>query len=211
MDSETYHRVATRFRSAQADDAVEKFVDDLVDHFCDTLYQHTRSNERNIEPILMSHGVNADKVNELDDVREAGPSVKVLGGLIRQGLWYLLSKPFIAVKKLIGSPQFRRGLKVAFRRALSHDMRATRHLGQVLERMALGEAVKPQEKSSALKHLIVLLAKVAAVYFAGPEVIGSLFTGGVWAALSKLTVDLLAIFLDTPIRATLKQMMSDLG
>lgn len=211
MDLDRAQRVAGKFLRAQdSDAAIDRLSDDLADRFLDALASHARFDEKDVAQLLSDQGVHADDVNALDSGKQAGPAIRALGGLIKQGLWNLLVRPFLALGKLVKSSQFRQDVKRAFRKSLSHELRAARHLGRVVERMALGEDVPPPERKAAMRQLVSLLAQTLIIYFAGPQVSG-LFSVGIWQAVARLTQpvgELALILLRNPINAAVKQLLA---
>ncbi len=143
-----------------------------------------------------------------------GHLIRALGGLILNGVWHMIVAPFINIGKLITSPAFRVEIKTAFRRALSHEMRSTKHMVNVAGRLSRGEEVNPQERTTAMHQLVDILTKVVLLYFVGPRITG-LFENGIWKALAALMSpldDIVVILLDKPIRAAAKKLMSaDIG
>lgn len=187
-------------------------VDHWADVFLDELAKHVDIQESDVEKVLRSQGVSAEALNGLVGTKQAGLGnlVKALGGWIAHGVWHAVTAPFIGIRKLISSPQFRTEFKAAFRRALSHEIRATKHMMGVAGRLARGEEVKPEEKKAAMHQLVDVLAKVVLVYFAGPSV-ANLFSGGVWKALMTVLSpidEILVVLLNKPIRAALAKLLS---
>lgn len=211
------HRVASRYIRAQDDEAAfEVMVDHWIDVFLGDLADNTQIDEGDVEALLRSQGVTAEDINDVMGMKQAGLGnlVKALGGWIAQGLWHMIVGPFIGLKKLITSSQFRGEVKAAFRRALNHEVRATKHLISVAGRMARGEEVNEPERKAAMHQLVDILVKVVVIYLAGPHV-AHLFSHGIWKALGALMSpldEMAALLLDKPIRAAAKKLLSaDIG
>jgi hypothetical protein len=126
----------------------------------------------------------------------------------------MLIHPFLAIGKMLVSPSFRNEIKISFKRALSHEVRASKHMLSVAGRLARGEEVNRQERKAAMHQLTDILVKAVLLYFAGPH-IAHLFESGIWKALAALLSPLdevILVLLDKPIRAATKKLMSaDLG
>jgi len=166
--------------------------------------------------VLQAEGVTADALNALADpmTKQAGGFIRALGGLVFRGLWALVVHPFLALGKFVRSSQFRSEVKASFKRALRHEVRATKHMMDVAGRLARGEEVNPHERKAAMHQLVDILTKAILIYFAGPHV-AHLFAGGVWKALAAFMSpldEIIAILLDKPIRAAARKLLSaDIG
>lgn len=211
------HRVAARYKRAEDDQAAfEAMVDHWADVFLDELEKNTDISESDVERVLQSEGVSAEDINDVVGMKQAGLGnlVKALGGWIAHNVWHMVTGPFFGIKKLITSQQFRTEVKASFKRALSHEIRSTKHMVSVAARLARGEEVNPQERKAAMHQLVDILVKAVLVYFTGPH-IAHLFSGGVWKALAALLSPLdevVMVLLDKPIRAAAKKLMSaDIG
>ena len=211
----------SRFRHArerQDTEALEALTDYWVDEFLDELGRQTRITEQEISDVLRGQGLTADAVNKAlgTNTKEAGAMnlVRALGGFILKSVWHMIVRPFLAIGKLIVSSSFRTEIKTAFKRALNHEVRASKHMLSVAGRLARGEVVNKQERKSAMRQLVGILTKSVFLYFAGPNV-ATLFKSGVWKAISALLApldEILLVFLDKPIRAASQKLMSaDLG
>lgn len=209
-------RVASRFVQAQDEAALEAMVDHWVNVFLDELASEVQITEDDVEKVLRSQGVTADDVNALVGMKQAGVGnlIRILGGWVAGHVWHMIAGPFIGIGKFIISAKFRGEVKRAYKRALSHEIRSTKHLLSVAGRLARGESVKPQEKKAAMHQLVDILVKVVIAYFAGPHV-AHLFSGGIWKALAALLSpldEILLVLLDKPLRAVAKKLMSaDIG
>jgi hypothetical protein len=209
-------RVASRYLTAQEDEAFEALTDHWVDEFLDEFVQHTRITDREIEQVLKDQGITYQALNDLAEEghKEAAGFFRALGGLIFRGVWNLVVHPFLVVGKLIRSSKFRQEIKIAFKRALRHEVRATKHMFVVAEKLARGEEVNSQERKAALMQFVDVMTKALLIYFAGPH-IAALFAKGFWRALGSLLTpldEILAAVLDKPIRAAARKMFStDLG
>lgn len=202
-------RVSYRYKRAQ-DEPLDQLADTLADQFLLELAGMEPFNEMELAHALAEKGVDADDLNSLSPIKTAGPLVRVLGGLVAKGLWYVLVRPFLVLNKVLRSPKFRREIKMRFKRALRKDVRATRHLQDVGARWARGDYVHPQEFQTAKEQLLRILAKVVLMYFAAPE-LGALFSGGVWHAITGLwfsAQELLIILLDRPLGEITKRLLT---
>jgi len=211
------HRVASRYiRAAQDEAAFEAMVDHWADVFLDELVSNVQIDEGGVENLLRSQGISAEDINDVVGMRQAGLGnlVKALGGWIAHNIWHMIVGPFIGLKKLVTSAQFRAEVKASFKRALNHERRSIKHMFSVAGRMARGEEVNPQEKKAAMHQLVDILIKVVFVYIAGPHV-AHLFSHGIWKALAALMSPLdevVIILFDKPLRAATKKLLSaDLG
>lgn len=191
-------------------------VDHWADVFLDELVKNTDFSEADVEEILRADGVTAEDLNDLAGMKSAGlgDMVRALGGLIFRGLWHMVVAPFLGLKKLVTSAKFRAEVKASFRRALSHEVRATKHMIGVAGRLARGEEVNPQERKAAMHQLVDILSKAVLIYFTGPH-ITHMFAGGIWKALGALLSpldEIIVILFDKPIRAASKKLLSaDIG
>ena len=126
----------------------------------------------------------------------------------------MIVHPFLSLGKLVKSSAFRQEVKNAFKRALRHEVRATKHMLSVAGRLARGEEVKPQERKAAMHQLVDVLTKALLLYFAGPHV-AHLFQSGLWRALGALLSpldEIIVILLDKPLRAATRKLLSaDIG
>lgn len=204
-------RVAARHIRAQEDEAFEVMVNHWIDVFLDELAGNTHIQAGDVEALLRSEGVTADDVNALGggSVKEAGLGnlVQALGGWVLKSAWHMILGPFIGIGKFIASPKFRTEVKQSFKRALSHEVRSTKHMIGVVGRLARGEEVNPHEKKAAMHQFVGLLVKVVLLYFAGPQ-IARYFAGGVLKALVLSPLDILTALLDKPIRAAAHKLLT---
>jgi len=211
-------RVAARFAQAQDDEAaLDALADHWADVFLDEFIAKADFDERNVVQVLQNKGVSAEDINRIaPPTKEAGIGtfVRVLGGLVLRGLWRMLIHPFLAIGKMFVSPTFRNEIKTSFKRALSHELRASKHMMSVAGRLARGEEVNPHERKAAMHQLTDILVKTVLVYFASPH-IAHLFASGIWKALAALLSpidEVVLVLLDKPIRAASKKLMSaDIG
>jgi hypothetical protein len=203
--------VAARHIRAQEGEAFEVMVNHWIDVFLDELAEHTHINEGDVEALLRSEGVTADDVNALGgSVKEAGLGnlVQALGGWVLKSAWHMILGPFIGIRKFIASSKFRTEVKQSFKRALSHEVRSTKHMISVAGRLARGEEVNPHEKKAAMRQFVGLLVKVILLYFAGPQ-IAQYFSGGVLKALLLSPLDdILTALLDKPLRAAAHKLLT---
>jgi len=217
----TLNRLGRQIRSANQDDdeaALDALADHWADVFLDELAGNTQIDGKAVAQVLQAKGISADDINRLvpEGTKEAGVGtfVRVLGGLILRGLWHMLVHPFLAIGKLIRSSSFRNEVKTSFKRALKHEVRASKHMLSVAGRLARGEEVRPQERKAAMRQLVQVLTKSVLLYFIGPH-ISHLFAGGIWKALAALLSpinDVMLVLLDKPIRAAAKKLMqADIG
>lgn len=213
MASNTTLRVAARYLRAQEDlSALLALGDRLADQFLEILSQ-TQFSENEVAHAFESAGVTADDLNKLAPVEKVagfGQAIKILGGLVLKGLWHILVKPFLALGKLLSSGKFRDEVKREFRRSLSHEVRASKHMLDVAGRLYRGETVAPQERKAAVRHMVGILVKVIIACSSGPTLQG-LFSGGVWKAFRSLAApigEIILLLLNSPIQATAKKLMS---
>jgi hypothetical protein len=202
------HRVAARYQ-AQLDDGAQQVLDRWADMFLGELGK-VKIKEKDVSKLLKSQGITPEDINSLDGGRQAGDFIPALGGWVKKGLWYLLVRPFLVVGKLVKSGQFRKEVKAAFRRELSHDVRATRHMLRVARKIAAGESVKPQEKKAAIKQFVSVMTRAVLVVMGGPTA-SSLFSGSVWKALGGLMVpaqELLVMLLYRPMQSAAGKLMT---
>jgi hypothetical protein len=218
MVCEESRRVAARYLQAQEDEQIlDAMADHVADIFLDTLAKYANFDEKEVAQVLERQGVDAEILNKIAPAQKEaglGQVVKVLGGLVARGLWHVVVGPFQVIGKLLQSSQFRLEVKASFRRALSHEIRSTKHMIGVARRLAAGEEVNTQERKAALHQLLDLLSKAVLIYFAGPHVVG-LFKGGVWKALAAILSpldEIVLILLDKPLRAVVKKLIAaDIG
>jgi len=207
MESEI--RVVRRFKRAE-EEALDALADQVADEFLLELASLDLFSERRVSQALVYNGLTAEDINSISEGKTAGPMVKALGGLVLRGLWYALVRPFLILKKVIRSPDFRHEIKAAFKKALRTDLRATLHLRDVASRWANGDEIHPQEFQNAKRQLLRILTKVVLIYFAGPQVAG-LFSGGLWQAITQLSLsaeEVLVLLLDRPLSAVMKKLMT---
>jgi hypothetical protein len=205
-------RVAHRYLQAQLQAQAESAIDHYTDQFLDVMLSKLNITDKTVARLLQTQGISAEQVNTLDDGKQAGDGfIRALGGLVKQGVWYLLVRPFLVLGKVLKSTGFRSEVKREFKKALSHDIRATRHLFSVMGRLANGEEVEAPERKAAFKHLINLIVKavlIAATVNAGAQ---GLFSGPIWSTLSRMvapTQEILIILLNKPIQAATRKLMT---
>ena len=205
-------RIAHKYLQAQVQAKVNEVLESHVDLFLDVMLSKLNITDKTVSRLLQTQGISADKVNSLDDGKQAGFGfIKALGGFVRQGVWYVLVRPFLVLGKVMRSSGFREEVKREFKKALSHDIRATSHLFGVVSRMIDGEEIPAPEKRAAMKHLINLIVK--AVLISSAASIGSqgLLSGSIWATLRRLMAplqEILLILLNKPIQAASKKLMT---
>ena len=209
-------RVAHRYIRATDEEALDTMVSHWSQVFLDEVLAHLNLDSPSVEAVLHQEGVTADDLNAVSGTHTAsvGDTLRILGGLVLRGVWAVTLKPFLALGKMVSSSRFRGEVLAAFRRALSHDVRATRHMASVAGRIARGEPVNPYERKEAMHHLVHLLSQAVLVCLTGSQVTG-LFRGGVWKALeavSRPVGEILVILFDRPLRAAGKKLLSqDIG
>lgn len=218
---ELRERVAARYLRATDEAALESLVDHWTDRFLDEMASNTSLDEKEVEAVLRSKGVDADDLNAVAGMRSATLSaetvnagvmdvLKVLGGLVLKGVWWLVMRPFVALGKFIISGKFRGEVRAAFKKALKHEVRATRHIGEVAGRLARGETVHPAERKEAMKQFVSILVRVVLLVLAGSSVVG-LFAGPFWLALTKLVgpvSEIVMILFSVPIKAATSKLLS---
>lgn len=201
-------RVAMRFTEEAGVDAV---IDHWADLFLDEMASNTQISESDINTALHQSGLTAEGLNSVVDGEKyaSGGFLRALGGLVLKGVWHMVVHPFLAISKLIQSETFRTEVKAAFKKALRQEIRASRHMLGVAERIALGEEVNPQERKAAMSQFVSLFTRAVLLYFAGPRVT-QLFTGSLWKALSTVLTplnEIIVILLDKPLRAAGMKLM----
>jgi hypothetical protein len=206
-------RVAQRYLRATSPEGVfEDLADTWVDAFIDAL-PNVSVSEDEVERVLERDGLTADKLNEMTGAPVKTASayewVAALGGFILKRVWKTIAHPFVSLEAFIRSPEFRADVKRAFKRALSHEVRSTKHMMEVAERLAKGDEVKPQEVKAARAQVIDILSKAVLIYVVGPH-LAQLFAHGVMKALLAILSpldELAAILLDKPLRIATKKML----
>lgn len=180
--------------------------------FLDELEAHTKIDEQTAEQVLASKGVDADDVNAVAGMKSAGVTdvMKVLGGLVAKALWWVVVRPFLAVGKFVASGKFRSEVLAAFKKAVRHEVRATRHMASVAGRLVRGEPVHPAEKKAAMKQLTTLLVQVVVMYLAGGPLLG-FFKGALWSSLTALVgpvSEIVLVLFGAPIKAATAKLLS---
>ena len=204
-------RVASRHlsssrRTAAAD--VMDVVDAIVDSWGEALLINLakfRMTEADVDAAL-SGDLSAEDVNAAFDPtgKTAGimDTVQALGGKVLSGAWHMLTAPFIAAWKMATNPSYRAKVIAGIKRALRHEVRATRHMVVVAQRLLAGEEVKPQEVKAAVVQFVDIAMKVIIGVFVGPH-IAHLFAHGVLKALASLLSPLdevIGVMIDKPLR-----------
>lgn len=205
----TAKRVAKHYVEAKTEATLDELADTVVDALFNEIGPNAIS-EQDVSKALQAGGLQAKDLAELSEGKQAGGFLHALGGFVARGLWKILVQPFLAIGKLFSSPAFRTEVKGTFKKALRHEARATRHLLDVAERIALGQPVKPQERKAAMKQLLEILVKVLFLYFTGPT-IAAMFSGGIWPTVTRLMLpvsEVITVLLDKPIRAATEKLMS---
>lgn len=176
-------------------------ADELVDQFLDALASFVPG-EKEVARTLESAGVTDEQIEQLSDKTAGfGDALKVLR--------HALIRPFLNLGRLVTSAKFRGDVKGAFRRALSHEIRATKHAVSVAGRLARGEAVPPPERKAATRQLLSILITVVFAYSAGPGVQG-LFSGSLWRAFQTLVMpvqEIIALVLRKPLHDAAKKVL----
>ena len=218
-------RVASRYIQATDEAAFDALVDHWTDQFLDEVAAHTKIDEPAVESFLASKGVDADDLNAVAGMKTAnqtanqkanqntaglGSVLKILGGLVLQGIWWLVMRPFLALGKFVVSGKFRAEVRAAFKKALNHEVRATKHIASVAGRLARGEEVHPLERKEAMKQFVSILVRVVLICLAGSTVVG-LFAGTFWTALTALlgpVSEMVVVLLGGPIKAAASKLLS---
>lgn len=212
--------VVARYRLAQ-EEQDEAAMDAMVDYWLDQALEEFEGSlemsERSVENALLTKGVSADKLNEVfhqDTNKESAGGIRALGGFLLKTLWHMVIGPFVSIAKFIKSSAFRNEVKLAFKRALKHEVRSTKHMVSVAGRLMRGEEVNPQERKAAMMQFVDIFTKVLLAYLTGPH-IAHMFSGSVWKVIGTFLSpldEILAVLLDKPIRAAAKKLLgSDLG
>lgn len=220
MDS-LANRVAARYQLAEEQrdqEVLDAVADHLVDAFLDEFIQNVRIEPAAVEKILAADGISADDVNAATGSPEktagVGEWVSALGGFILKKVWHLLTQPFLMLEAFIRSSEFRADVKRSFKRALSHEVRSTKHMLDVAKRLARGEPVKSQEIKTAVAQVVDILSKVILIYVVGPHLAALFARGAVKAILALLSPldEIAGILLDKPLRMATKRMIdSEVG
>lgn len=194
-------RVAQRYRRAADDEAaLDALADHWADVFFDTLEAEVEIDEDDVTKAIETLGISEEHLDTLAD-KTAG-----LGDL-----WSLVMSPFVAIKKLIMSQAVRDQIKKSFKRALSHEVRSSRHVLEVAGRLARGEPVRAPERQAAMRQLVSVLSNAALFFLVGPGIANL----GVWKALGLLAKPLkgaIALVLDKPLKKAAKRLLdSDIG
>lgn len=206
-------RIVARYMRATEDERVlEPVVDDTLDRFISLLVAEDPLDEKKVSQALQNLGITPEMVNSSDPQgKEAGETIRALGGLVRKALWYLLLRPFKLLARSLSSSSFRSSIKQTFWKALKRDARASRHLIDVFGRKLSGEPVHPQEMKNARRQLVTLLGKAFLIYLTGPQFLAA-FNGPIWSGIVTPVVEVLYTLLATPITAVSKRLMTeDLG
>ena len=204
-------RVASRHLSSTRHTAaadvmgvVDAIIDSWGEAFIGSLAKF-RMTEADVDAAL-SGDLTADDVNAAFDPtgKTAGfmDTVSALGGKVLSGAWHMLTAPFIAAWKMATSPQYRAKVIAGIKRALRHEVRATKHMVVVAQRLLAGEEVKQQEVKAAVVQFVDLAMKVLIGVFVGPH-IAHLFAHGVLKALASLLSPLdevIGVMIDKPLR-----------
>ena len=200
-------RVAERYLRAQTE-ALEPLVDRVVDQLLSALDRSDVFTDKAVSQALLQKGVDHATLAGLAPTKIAGPLIKALGGLVQQGLWYLLVRPFKLLTKLFRSTQFRQEIKSAVYKAVRKEFRDTRHMLDVAARWQRGEPIPPQEAKAAKAQLLRLAAKVILLYCTvGPT--SGLFSGGIWKALHRITGpagEIVVLLLDRPLTVLVQKL-----
>jgi len=203
----------TRRASADVLDVVDAIVDAWGEAFLVGLARF-RMTEDDVDAAL-SGSLSADEVNAAFDPtgKTAGvmDTVQALGGKVLSVAWHMLTHPFIAAWKFITNPQYRAKVITGIKRAIRHEIRATRHMVGVAQRLIAGETVKPQEVKAAVMQFIDIAMKVLIGWFIGPH-IAHLFAQGVFKALASLMSPLdevIGIIIDAPIRWATQHLLGE--
>ena len=214
MQNPSPRRVVARFVLASDMPKVPDFLgtlDAVVDNWTDGLLDlltRRKPTDADIQNAFLEAGVTADDINALPVsqgmARTAGvlDYITALGGKILKGVWHMITAPFMALWKLLTSQSYRDKIKKGFKKAIRHEIRATKHLFNVVARLSKGEEVRGQEVKAAARQFIDLASKILLVHFAGPH-IAHLFSKGLLHAASALLSPLdevVAVVVDKPIR-----------
>jgi len=201
-------RVASRHlsRTASADqwDVVDAIIDQWTVAFLHMLSGYNLT-PHDVDAAL-SGEVSAEDVNAIFDPsgKTAGimDTVHALGGNVLSGAWHMITHPFIAAWKMVTNPQYRAKVAVSIKRAWRHEVRASKHMLIVAQRLLAGEEVKPQEVHTAAIQFVDILSKVLLAVFIGPHIV-HLFSHGILKALASLLSpldEIVGVMIDKPIR-----------
>lgn len=208
------HLAKTR-RTATADvmDVVDAIIDGWGEAFLGNLARF-RMTESDVDAAL-SGDLSAEDVNAAFDPtgKTAGimDTVTALGGKVLSGAWHMITHPFIAAWKMATSSQYRAKVIAGIKRAIRHEVRATRHMVVVAQRLISGEEVKPQEVRAAVMQFVDLAVKVLIGVFVGPH-IAHLFAHGVLKALASLLSpidEVIGVMIDKPLRWATQQLIGE--
>lgn len=173
---------------AAFDRALDALVDSWTEGFLDSL-RKVRLDGREVARALSRSGLSADDVNALnpEGMKTAGFGdwITALGGKILKSTWHALAQPFVSVWKLLTSSAYRLEIKRSIKRTVKHEIRATRHMANVVMRLAQGEKIPPQEAKAAARQFADIATKVILGVVIGPHV-AHLFAAGPLKALMML-------------------------
>lgn len=193
-----------RTASNEVFEVVEAMVDAWGEAFLDSLARF-RITEDNVDDALTGY-LDPDEVNAVFDPtgKTAGimDTVSALGGKVLSGAWHMIVGPFIAAWKMVTSSQYRNKVLTGIKRAIRHEMRATKHMFTVAARLLAGEEVRPQEVRAAVFQFADLAIRVLMAVFIGPH-IAHMFAHGALKALASLLTPLdevIAVMVDKPMR-----------
>lgn len=194
----------TRTASAETLEVVDAMIDAWGEAFLDSLARF-RITEDNVDDALTGH-MDPDEVNAAFDPagRTAGimDTVSALGGKVLSEAWHMITHPFIAAWKMATSSSYRGKVIAGVKRAVRHEVRATRHMFIVAQRLLAGEEVRPQEVRAAVFQFADLTVRVLLVKFVGPH-IAHMFSHGALKAMASLLTpidEVVAVMVDKPMR-----------
>lgn len=194
----------TRTAADETFEVVEAMIDAWGGEFLDSLARF-RITEDNVDDALTGH-LDPDEVNAVFDPtgKTAGimDTVSALGGKVLSGAWHMITHPFIAAWKMVTSSQYRGKVIAGIKRAIRHEVRATKHMFSVAARLLAGEEVRPQEVRAAVFQFADLTIRVLLIKFIGPHLTHAFAQGGLKALASMLTPldEVIAVMVDKPMR-----------
>lgn len=224
MTQPNAHRVVIAYALHQAsvqkvaDAAFEKALDALVDSWTDGLLDAASSvkiDDDAVGDALSQAGLSAGNVNALtpEGVKTAGLGdwISALGGKILKGAWHALTNPFLSAWKLLTSTSYRQEIKKSIKKAVSHEIRSTKHLAQVAMRLAQGEKVPPKEAKAAAMQFADIASKVILGIIIGPHVAHLFAAGPIKALLSLMSPldEVAGVAFDKPLRWISKKFLGE--
>lgn len=123
----------------------------------------------------------------------------------------MLSAPFLAAWKLVVSPSYRVQIRKGIKRAIVHEIQASKHMLIVASKVARGEPVAPGEVRMAVIQFVDIATKVLLGFLIGPHLSHFLMAGPLKALVSLLSPldEIGAVLIDRPIRFATKALLGE--